>query len=319
MPIKLQHWTFPYISVLILFAILIAACSPQLNSQADQPTSTLGPVTIVDGLEREISIEGPAQRIVSLAPSNTEILFAIGAGKQVVGRDEFSDYPTQANDLNTVGGGFGDYNFEVIVEMQPDLVLAAEINTPEQVKALEDLGLTVFFLPNPTTLEEMYENLLTVAMLSGHEAETEDLVESLRDRVAKVEDAIRSADDRPSVFYELDATDPSAPWTAGAGTFINTLILMAGGENIASDLEGQYLQISVEELLLRDPQVILLGDAAYGVSPDSVETRTGWENIDALVNERIYSFDDNLVSRPGPRLVDGLEQLAMLIHPEVYE
>ena len=117
----------------------------------------------------------------------------------------------------------------------------------------------------------------------------------------------------------LDAADPSAPWTVGAGTFINTLIEMAGGENIASELEGEYLQISVEELLIKYPQVILLGDAAYGVSPESVNERTGWSNINALFNERIYAFDDNLVSRPGPRLVDGLEELARLIHPELFE
>lgn len=344
MPIKLKLRIFPYLSILILCTILITACAPQQDSQTDLPPDSTGessgivgteletkptnaaipadaqePITIVDGLNREITINEPALRIVSLAPSNTEILFAVGAGERIVGRDEFSDYPVQANDLPTVGGGFGDYNFEVIVELQPDLVLAAEINTPEQVKALEDLGLTVFFLSNPTTLEEMYLNLATVASLTGFKEDADNLVMSLRDRVAKVESTIDSLEDRPSVFYELDATDPSAPWTAGAGTFINTLIVMAGGENVASDLEGQYLQISIEELLIRDPQVILLGDAAYGVSPDSVKARTGWDNIDALLNERIYTFDDNLVSRPGPRLVDGLEQLATLIHPELYE
>jgi iron complex transport system substrate-binding protein len=92
---------------------------------------------------------------------------------------------------------------------------------------------------------------------------------------------------------------------------------MAGGENIASDMEGQYLQFSIEELLIRDPQVILLGDAAYGITPESLSDRTGWSNISAVVNDRIYAFDDNLVSRPGPRLVDGLEQLASSLHPEL--
>jgi iron complex transport system substrate-binding protein len=326
---KIHARLFLLSSILILCTIQFSACSPQVNTATelppvvlDQPTDTApspGPLKIADGLDREITLDEPAQRVVSLAPSNTEILFAIGAGEQVLARDEFSDFPTQASDLPSVGGGFGDYNLEAIVALQPDLVLAAEINTPEQVKALEDLGLTVFFLPNPTSLEEMYQNLVTVAMLTGHSDDADELVEDLRDRVTKVEEEIHTSVDRPAVFYELDATDPSAPWTAGAGTFINTLIVMAGGENIATDLEGDYLQISVEELLVRDPQVILLGDAAYGVSPESVKERIGWSNINALSNDRIYSFDDNLVSRPGPRLVDGLEQLAMLIHPEVYQ
>jgi iron complex transport system substrate-binding protein len=303
----------PSILIFIFSLILLAACSSQLTTT---PTSQSSPIE--DGLGRELILDEPAQRVVSLAPSNTEILFAVGAGDQVIGRDEFSDYPDQANTLPSVGGGFGDYNLEAIVDLEPDLVLAAEINTPEQVKAMEDLGLTVFLLPNPISLEEMYGNLLTVAKLTGHESETEELVEVLRDRVSQVEMGIESAEDQPTTFYELDATDPSAPWTAGSGTFINTLITMAGGVNIASDMEGQYLQISVEELLVRDPQVILLGDSAYGVTAESLSERPGWNNISALLNGRIYAFDDNLVSRPGPRLVDGLEELARLLHPDLF-
>ena len=302
-----------FIALLVLSTIFLAACASQ-----PEATPTTQSSTLEDGLGRQLTLEEPAQRVVSLAPSNTEILFAVGAGDQVIGRDEFSDYPDQANSLPSVGGGFGDYNLETILDLEPDLVLAAEINTPEQVKSMEDVGLTVFLLPNPTSLEEMYGNLSTVAKLSGHESETEELVETLRDRVSQVQMGIESAEDQPTAFYELDATDPSAPWTAGSGTFIDTLITMAGGMNIASDMEGQYLQISVEELLVRDPQVILLGDSAYGVTAESLSERAGWNNISAIVNGRIYAFDDNLVSRPGPRLVDGLEELARLLHPDLF-
>lgn len=327
---------------LILFVIFFSACSPQTDvPSVPTPTSppeptrteiveptvetpatpvplpTSQPITIEDGLGREVTLLEPAQHIVSLAPSNTEILFAVGAGGKVVGRDEFSDYPDLALELPSVGGGFGDYNLEAIVDLQPDLIIAAEINTPEQVKSLEDLGLNVFFLSNPTTLEEMYENLLTVATLTGNVDGANELVDSLRQRVTDIEQIIASVDDHPTVFYELDATDPSAPYTAGLGSFIDTLITMAGGANIASDMEGQYLKISVEELLVRDPEVILLGDAAYGVTIESIMERPGWSNISAMMNERIYTIDDNLVSRPGPRLVDGLEELARLLHPEL--
>jgi iron complex transport system substrate-binding protein len=290
--------------------------SAPTNTPIPEPTEE--PIIIVDGLDREVILPAPAVKVVSMAPSNTEILFAVGAGDQVIGRDEFSDYPAEAAELPSIGGGFGDYNLEAIVDLQPDLVLAAEINTPEQVKALTDLGLTVFLLANPTSLEEMYTNLLMIADLTGHLEETEVLVQELQDRVAAVDNAVASVEDIPTTFYELDATDPSAPWTAGAGTFIDTLISQAGGQNIASDLEGQYLQLSIEEILVRDPQVILLGDAAYGITPESIQERNGWSNLNAVVNDRIYAFDDNLASRPGPRLVDGLEELAKLLHPELF-
>lgn len=282
------------------------------------PSPTIAPILLTDGLDREVTLESPALKIISMAPSNTELLFAVGAGEQVIGRDEFSDYPPEASELPSIGGGFGDYNLEAIVNLDPDLVLAAEINTPEQVNALVDLGLNVFLLANPASLNEMYTNLLTVAELTGHIEETETLVAGLQERVAMVDKALENSENIPTVFYELDATDPSAPWTAGSNTFIDTLITQAGGQNIASDLEGQYLQISIEEILVRDPQVILLGDAAYGITPDSIQERTGWNNLSAVVNDKIYPFDDNLVSRPGPRLVDGLEQLAKLLHPELF-
>lgn len=289
--------------------------TPAITNSQPNPT----PLEFTDGLERVVKLEGPAQRIVSMAPSNTENLFAIGAGDQVVGRDEFSDFPTEASSIPSVGGGFGDYNYEAIVNLQPDLVIAAEINTPDQVKALEDLEITVFYLKNPTSLDDMYANLVTIALLTGHEVEANNLIESLRTRVSAVEEKLGEVSDRPKVFYELDATDPNAPYTAAAGTFIDALISQAGGENIASDLGGQYVPISAEELLLRNPEIILLGDAAYGITPEMVSARPGWEAIDAVKNQRIYEFDDDLVSRPGPRLVDGLEALALLFHPEVFQ
>jgi len=298
---------------------------PPTNTPAPSPTpaatATPEPIVLTDGLGREITLPSPAQKIVSLAPSNTEILFAVGAGDQVVGRDNFSDYPEAAQSLPDIGGGWGEYNIEAIVALEPDLVLAAAITPPEQVQALEDLGLRVFFLGNPTDLAGMYANLRTVAQLTGHEEETEALIKSLEARVAAVEEKISGVSERPVVFYELDGTDPAAPWTSGPGTFIDTLLSMAGGQNMGSQLEGAWVQIGLEALIAQDPDVILLGDAIWGgVTPESVAARAGWETLSAVQNNRVYPFDDNLVSRPGPRMVDGLETLAKkLLHPDLFE
>jgi iron complex transport system substrate-binding protein len=312
---------------LLLFTLLVAllaACAPQAapgtapTTDAATSSPVEAPLTFTDGLGREVTLDGPAQRIVSLAPSNTEILFAIGAGDQVAGRDQLSDFPEEAKGVTEIGSTFEALNTELIVSLQPDLVLAAEINTPEQVKQLEDLGLTVYYLKNPLTLEEMYENLQTVAQLTGHTEEAASLIESLKARVAAVDAKLAPISSRPAVFYELDATDPAKPFTAGKGTFIDQLIARAGGHNIASELDG-YPQMSLEQVVAADPAFIILGDARYGVSPESIAERPGWENLSAVKNGNILPFNDDLVSRPGPRLVDALEELARMLRPELFQ
>ena len=328
---------FLFVTILIT---LLAACAPQATpTTAPAPTelpAIEAPVTeapptqaptepavettlvLTDGLDREVTLNEIPQRIISLAPSNTEILFAIGAGDQVVGRDSLSDFPEEAKAVADIGSTFEALNTELIVSLEPDLVLAAEINTPEQVKQLEDLGLTVYYLKNPTTLEEMYGNLELVAQMTGHQEEAADLVESLKARVAAVDEKIAPLSSKFSVFYELDATDPAKPFTAGKGTFITQLIDRAGGYNIASDLEG-YPQMSLEQVVAADPSFIILGDARYGVSPESIAERPGWENLSAVKNGQVLPFNDDLVSRPGPRLVDALEELAKLLRPELFQ
>jgi len=326
--------------LIALLITLMTACAPQATATpapvatempATEAPATEMPATPVptepavettlmttDGLGREVTLNELPQRIVSLAPSNTEILYAIGAQDQLVGRDELSDFPEAAKDVTDIGSTFDALNTELIVSLKPDLVLAAEINTPEQVKQLEDLGLTVYYLKNPLTLEEMYGNLEIVAQLTGHKEEAAALIESLKARVAAVDEKIAPISSRPNVFYELDATDPAKPYTAGKGTFITQLIDRAGGFNIASDLEG-YPQLSLEQVVAADPAFIILGDARYGVTPESIAQRPGWENLSAVKNGQVLPFNDDLVSRPGPRLVDALEELAKLLRPELFQ
>lgn len=293
----------------IVLSLTLAACASAQPAQ--------GPLKFTDGLGREVSLKGPAQRVVSLAPSNTEILFAVGAGKQVVGRDEFSDYPPEAKSLQSVGGSMGQYSTEAVVALKPDLVLAAEINAPELVKQLEDLGLTVYYLKNPKTLEEMYGNLDIVGQLTGHD--TAGLVDSLKKRVQAVDEKVMPLSSRPSVFYEIDATDPAKPYTYGPGSFGDLLIARAGGFNIGNQLSDPYPQMSLEQIVVSNPGIILLGDSMWGTTAEAVKGRPGWEGIEAVKSGNILPFDDNLVSRPGPRLVDGLEQLARIFHPGAFQ
>ncbi len=296
--------------IALLLALLLGACAQPATPAA---TPTPSPIVMTDGLGRTVTLAAPAQRVISLAPSNTEILFAVGAGGQVVGRDNFSNYPPEALELPGLGDFMG-FSIEQMVALQPDLVLLAEIHPPELVKSLEDAGLTVYYLKNPLTIEEMYPMLITVGELTGHKAEAEALVSRLSVRVAAVQQKLAGIERRPTVFYEIDGTDPSKPWTTGSGTFIDTLLEMAGAENVGRAMGSQYGQMSIEALLEADPDFILLGDANFGVTPEQVAARAGWNELTAVKEGRVLPFNDDLASRPGPRLVDGLEELARILH-----
>jgi iron complex transport system substrate-binding protein len=315
--------------ILVGLAVLMAACSPtpatEVHLATEVPTQaptappteapTVEPIALIDGLGRMVELTRPAQRIVSLTAATTEILFAIGAGSQVVGRDMFSDYPDAALDVIDIGGSWGEYNSEAIVNLQPDLVIAGGINPPELVASLENLGLTVYFLSNPVTLDELYVKLSIVGDLTGHEMEALDLSISLEARAKAVDDALSGGTEKPVVYYELDAT----PFTAGPGTFVDQLIDRAGGVNFGASMESAWAQVNLEQIVLTDPDMIILGDSAYGETAETVAARPGWDSLSAVSNQMIFAFDDNLVSRPGPRLVDGLEALARLIHPELFK
>ncbi len=299
-----------YIAILLVTLFSISVLTGCATPTAQQTT-----LSLTDDLDREVTIPTSVQKIISLAPSNTEILFAVGAGSQVIARDDFSNYPEEAVELPSIGGAQG-YNLEQITSLQPDLVLAAEINSMEDVKALEDLGLNVYYMKNPTDLEGLYKNLVLVGEITGHKSEAEKLAESSKARVTAVEKAVESITLRPKVFYELDGSDPAKPWTSGPGTYIDLLLQKAGAVNSAAGMESAWAQFSQEALIIENPDVILLGDANYGVLPADVAARPGWEHIKAVAENRVYPFNDDLVSRPGPRMVDGLEELLKLIHPE---
>ena len=298
--------------IIVGLAVLLAACAPTPATEAplatevptQAPTTvpteapTSEPIVLKDGLDRMVELLEPAQRIVSLTAATTEIMFAIGAGSQVVGRDMYSDYPVAALDVSDIGGYWGEYNSEAIVNLQPDLVIAGEINTREQVANFENLGLTVYYMKNPGSLEDLYSKLSDLGVLTGHETEAIELSVALKARVKVVDDILQAVTEKPVVFYELDAT----PFTAGPSTFVDQLITRAGGVNFGARMDSDWAQVNLEQIILADPDMIILGDAAYGETAETVAARPGWDALSAVGNQMIFPFDDNLISRPGPRL-----------------
>lgn len=325
------------LGVAFVLAMALAACSGAAAEPTEQPTvaPTLVPPTaapptevppteaplptiqLTDGLGREVELMQPASRIVSIVPSNTEILFAVGAGDQVIGRDDFSDYPEQALEVTSIGSTFGELNVEAIVGLDPDLVLVGSITPPEHIEALEAVGLTVYAVTNPADFEGLFEIIGTVAELTGRQPEAEALVTDLRDRYQSVIETVAGAEP-VSVFYELDGSDPTAPWTTGATTFQQMMFDLIAAENIAADIQG-WGQLSLEEIVVRDPQVIIFGAGPFvPTTVESMSERPGWTGLQAVASGRVYGVDTDLLDLPGPRLVEGLETLAQILHPELF-
>ena len=323
---------------LLALGLLLTACAPGAEvaeppveapteasvaaptaEEVSEPEPETTEMVFTDGLGRTITLDGYAQSIVTLGPSSLENLFAIGAGDQVVGREEYSIYPEDALEITSVGSLFGEFPLEAILALEPDLVIAPQIVAEENIQSLVDLGLQVYWMENPVNFEGLYENLRLLAQMTGHEEAAESLIADLETRVKAVEEVIAYVESNPSVLYELDATDPMNPWTTGSGTFVDTLIRMAGGTNAAAEMTGDYAQISSEAVIAANPEVILLADAPYGITPESVAERAGWDVIAAVENGQVFAFDPYLVSVPGPRMVEGLKAIAELLHPDSFD
>lgn len=301
------------IMLLSLSFILISVCCA-----CAQETITVETVTFTDNLQREVTVPMPLTSVVTLAPSLTETLAYLGAEDLITAVDINSDFPESLSELPRITGWDMSINYEELVALGPDLVLASEMTSLEAISSMEDLGLNVFCIKNPADFPELFESILMIGELIGKTPEAEELTAALSDRAAEIEAAAAEAEDKPLVFYEIDATDPAKPWTAGKGTFISKLIQMAGGVNLGDELDGEWIQISLEALLKADPQIILLGDSMYGSTAEAASQRTGWSEISAVKSGKLFEFDDNLVTRPGPRLVEGFELIAQMIHPELF-
>ena len=235
------------------------------------------------------------------------------------GVDYSSDYPEDIKEVEKITNFDMSINMEKILSLNPDLVLAAELTSMDQIRAIEELGIPVFYLQNPQTFDELPSHIEKVGKITGQSDKAQKLAKELTKRTKAVEDRLADCVDRkPTVFYEIDSTDQTKPWTASSGTFIDNMITSAGGVNVAADLVGLYVQISLEYLMVSDPDFVILGDSKAGITADSVTQRPGWDGLKAVQQGVVFEFNDDLGSRPGPRLVDGLEQLARILHPECF-
>lgn len=302
--------------VLTLGESVLASSSASISASRTAASSAF-PVTVTDVLGRQVTIKAPPQRIVSLAPSNTERLFAIGAGEKVVGVTIYDNYPPQVQTLEQIGGYVAkSISVEKILSLKPDLVLSRGVIQQAVIASLERVGLPVVAI-EPSDFEAVYAAIVLVGRLTGHEQQAAQVVAHMQHRVARIREkvAVIPPEQRVRVFYKV-YDKPLI--TAGPSTFIGHMITMAGGVNIFADLTKSYPQVSAEEVLRRNPAVIL-SPTSHGIPLSSTSTRQhpGWRHLDAVKHDRFYSLDDDLISRPGPRLVEGLEIIVKALYPDL--
>ncbi len=300
---------FCLVSVVIIS--LFAACAAPADEAA--PST----IEVTDQLGRVVKLEKIPERIISLAPSNTEILFALGLADKVVGVTDFCNYPPEAEEKPSIGG-FSTPNIEEVVALSPDLILAASIHEKRIIPQLEGKGLTIVAL-DPKTVDEVLESIALVGEVTGKREEASGLVAEMRNRIKAVTDKSDnlSETERPRVLYAVWHDPLMAP---GSRTLQDDLIEKAGGINITRDLTG-YAAITLEAVIATNPEVMIAGGghgAGAGLNFQFIKTEPRLRNTDARRNNRVYGVDGDLVSRPGPRIVEGLERFAEFIHPELF-
>ncbi|MCQ1539080.1 cobalamin-binding protein [Methanocalculus taiwanensis] len=275
-------------------------------------------ITVTDDSGREVAIRAYPKRIVSLAPSNTELLFAIGVGDRLVGVAEQSDYPAEARQIESMGG-FTTISAEKVVSAKPDLVVAAPKNSEEVLNRLRSLGITVLII-DPATIDEILETIILLGRVSGAEDEAEALNQELSMRITAVEERVATRSNTPSVAH-IVWHDPI--WVSGDRTFQNEVIRTAGGRNAFAELD-EWKIVGLEEFVSANPDYILvssgtgMGKAGYDVIYTYVMTEPRLARLDAVQNGRVCIIESDVISRGGPRIVDALEEVAEALHPELY-
>jgi iron complex transport system substrate-binding protein len=284
----------------LFFLMSLAALSPAFGRE------------LVDQIGRKIEVAEPLTRVVSLIPSLTESSFEVGGGEFLVGATRFATFPEAAARLPRVGSYIA-LDIEKIVKLQPQLCLAARDGNPKaSVEKLEALGIPVYVF-DPKSLEDVIDAVARLGEIYGTEIQADVLVAGYRQRLNRIKRRLEGVENRPRVFFQIDA---QPVFSAGADTFLHQLLVRAGAVNLAADRSG-YPRYSWEELLRLEPEVVIMASMGGGFTEQELLARwQAWPQIPAVRNKRLYVVDADLFDRPSPRLIDALEILAGLLHPE---
>lgn len=303
---------------LLVASALIFGCTQTKEQEAniDEELSEAGayPMELIDGAGNEVVINKKPERIISLAPSHTEILYGLGLKDKLVGVTTYCDYPSEVKEKEKVGDSF-TVNTEKIIELQPDIVInywPIEDSVKKQLQAADIEVLTY----SPESIGQVIETIKAIGIATDTQEVAEGIINDIENKKEEITHIVKDAP-KPKVFYEIEYS--SALWTVGEGAFIDELIVLSGGENIAKDADGAYAQYSLESLIEKDPEIYITNTFNMEVKGSSnIKDRPGFEGIKAIKDGNIKILDGNLLSRPSQRVIEALELMAKAIHPELF-
>lgn len=294
---------------LVVLAILLVGCGTDKKSVEDKAN-----YTVADDRGVKVTFDKVPETIVSLQPSNTEILFALGEGKKIIGATEYDMYPKEAQKIERVGNTL-EFNGERIIELNPDVVFAYS-NAPEAtIKLLEDAGLKVFVINSSESVADVYENIDKIAQVMQDEDTSKKLIADIKAQIKAVQEKVASVKTSKKVYFEI-APSPDI-YTTGSGTFQQELLELANVKNVFDDQES-WVQISEEQVIEKNPEVIL-SSVEGKENVDNILGRAGWDKITAVQNKDVYYVDKDVTSRPGPRIGEALELIAKTVYPDAFK
>lgn len=303
--------------MIILAAGTLAACSTdgESGSQSgdDSNNENAEAIEITDASGETVTLDEAPDDIVSLMPSNTEIVYELGALDRIEARTDADTYPEEVTDIESVGSGL-EPNIEEIIAMEPDVVLAhASSGIEDSLSQVEEAGIPVVTVPDAQSFEAVYDSIELIGTAIGEEEEAAEVVDGMKEDVSDVKEATEDAGSGREVYVEVGASPDL--YTAGSGTFIDEMLSAVHAENAAGELEG-WSMVSEEEIIDASPDIILTTYPTEEEPLETIASREGWETLPAVENEEVYALSSDKVSRPGPRLTEGLEEMAERIHSD---
>lgn len=278
----------------------------------DNSETELFPIEITDTLGRTVTIDQMPEKVISIAPNITEALFALGLGDKVIGVSQQCDYPEEATSKDKMGD-FWQPNIELIVAANPDILFVGNAAPQDFFEKMEESDITVVALEG-FNLEGTYQSILDTGKVMGAQDSANQLVESMKQKVADIQKKLEGVD-KLSSYFVISYGD-MGDYTAGAGSFIDEMITLAGGENVAGDMNEPWAEYSVEKLIEKDPEVIFVPIQS---GAEGIAEAPGYKELTAIKEGRVVTLDDNLVMRAGPRIVEGLEEMAKGMHPDLFK